>query len=235
MILFVAATFREMESFIQGVLPVSVFKGKGTVQKFRGMNVGFLICGVGPLNAAITLERYLESNNHTLYVINIGIAGSYDLQNLPLGSICVARKEIWPEYGVRTGNYFADPEKLGFPLDKKVQEVVWNSLYLESGPFKNEAGLNFDSGWHEGVSVTLAGVSSCHDHVRELKDHFQGDMENMEGFALAYCCHLRSIPFIEIRSISNLAGSRNKSEWDFKGAFAALNAVWSGLWEKQLS
>lgn len=233
MILFVAATLREMESFIKGSLPVSMLRDYGSHQQYRGKKISFLICGVGPLNAAINLERYLEKCKHKLYVVNIGIAGSYDLQNLSLGSVCLATQEIWPEYGVRTGSYFAQPEMLGFPLARQGADVVWNSLNLSKGPFIEDAGLDFDPGWHEGVSITLAGISSCPDHTGVLKAQFHADMENMEGFALAYCCHLRSIPFIEIRSISNLAGSRNKNEWDFKGAFEALRTVWAGLWRKQ--
>ncbi len=233
MILFVAATLKEMENFIKGSLSSDILTKEDTNQLFRGTGIDFLICGVGPLNAAINLERYLEKKKNVLHVVNIGIAGSYDLDNFPLGSVCVASHEVWPEYGVRTGSGFADPEKLGFPLYKKGTDVVWNRLRLEKSSFTREAGLNFDSGWHEGVSLTLAGVSSSPAEASELKTHFKADMENMEGFALAYCCHLRSVPFIEIRSISNLAGSRDKNEWDFKVAFKALRDVWSGLWGVQ--
>ena len=230
MILFVAATLREMESFIKGSLPAGVLRREGSVERFRGADIGFLICGVGPLNAAINLERYLTENSHARYVVNIGIAGCYDLQDFPLGSVCVAAQEVWPEYGVRTGCFFADPEELGFPLDKKGSGVVWNRLTLAKGSFIKEAGLNLESYWRGGVSITLAGVSSCPEQAGALKAHYQADMENMEGFALAYCCYLRSVPFIEIRTISNLAGSRDKNEWDFKGALGALKTVWSGLW-----
>lgn len=235
MILFVSATIREMENLIKGWLPASVLNHPGSIVKFRDTDIGFLVCGVGPLNAAISLERYLESNRHTLCVINIGIAGSYDLGVFPLGSVCVASREIWPEYGVKTQNCFADPEELGFPLYKKGHELIWNSLELETDSSGLGTGLTFDLSWRKGVSITLAGISSCSDQSRGFKEYFQGDMENMEGFALAYCCYLRSIPFAEIRSISNLAGSRNKDDWDFKGAFAALRDIWSGFWGIQHS
>lgn len=235
MILFVSATIREMEHFIKGWLPLSVLNYPGSNVKFRDTDIGFLICGIGPLNAAISLERYLENNRHTLCVINIGIAGSYDLGLFPLGSVCVASREIWPEYGVRTQNCLADPEKIGFPLYRKGNDVIWNSLQLETEFLSHVTGLTFDLSWRRGVSITLAGISSCPDQAREFKEYFQGNMENMEGFALAYCCYLRSIPFVEVRSISNLAGSRNKEDWDFKGAFVALQEIWSGFWGIQHS
>jgi futalosine hydrolase len=228
-ILFVAATFKEMESFIKGRPAARINTAEEMDQFSGGEDTGFLVCGVGPLNAVICLERCLEKNPGIRHVVNVGIAGSYDPGVFPLGSVCVVSREIWPEYGVRTGDSFADPVKLGFPLYKKGDHVVWNSLSLERAPFVREAGLNFDPGWSEGVSLTVSGVSSSPDQARKLKNGFQGDVENMEGFALAYCCHLRSVPFMEIRTISNLAGSREKTGWDFKAAFKALRQVRTGL------
>ncbi len=235
MILFVTATRREMKSFVREGWLAGILHNHGKIEQFRGTDIGFLICGVGPLNAAVNITRYLENNQQTRYVVNVGIAGSYDLQILPLASVCLAGLEIWPEYGVRTEYCFADPEKLGFPLDEKGGEVVWNSLRLETSDFTQKTGLCLDPDWHEGVSITLAGVSSSPDQARQFKTHFNGDMENMEGFALAYCCRLKSVPFAEIRSISNLAGSRSKAEWDFGGAFEALGSMWSRLWGYKLS
>lgn len=229
MILFVAATLKEMESFIKGRQVAGITTAQDVSQFSGGEDTGFLVCGVGPLNAAISLERCLEKNPVIRHVVNVGIAGSYDPGVFPLGSVCVVSREIWPEYGVRDEDSFADPVKLGYPLHKKGGHVVWNSLNLEKDPFVREAGLNFDPGWSEGVSLTVSGVSSSPDQARKLKTRFQGDVENMEGFALAYCCHLRSVPFMEIRTISNLAGSRAKTDWDFKAAFNSLSQVQGGL------
>lgn len=235
MILFVAATIKEMKCFIREELPLSILGQQGRVQRFRKKNIAFLLCGVGPLNAAINLERYLSVNKNIHLVVNVGIAGSYDLKSLPLGSVCVAGKEIWPEYGVRTSDFRADPELLGFPLDKRGGTQVWNSLPLKANTVAQGFGLNIDPTWSTGVSITLAGVSAGPEQAGALKEYFKADMENMEGFALAYCCYLRSVSFVEIRSISNLAGSRDKQEWDFPSAFHALGRIWSGIWERQYS
>lgn len=232
MILFAAATLRELEYLVRGDIPLDKTGSSCTVQRFRGVEAVFLVCGIGPLNAAINLERCLERNKGIRHVVNVGIAGSYDLDSFPLGSVCIASREVWPEYGVRSGNFFADPYSLGFPLAEIQPEPVWNSIELETVNFSRETGLSLDRDWKKGVSITLAGISSSWSQARDLQTRFHGDMENMEGFALAYCCRLRSVSFVEVRSISNPAGSRNRKEWDFKGALHALGSIWASLWRK---
>ena len=45
----------------------------------------------------------------------------------------------------------------------------------------------------------------------------------MEGAALHYVCLMEKIPFLQIRSISNYVGERNKRNWNMKEAIANLN------------
>ncbi len=219
-----------MDFFLKGHLALDVLDQDHPVCSFKNRQLGFLICGVGPLNAAIHLERFLASDSRVQAVLNVGIAGSYDLDQLPLGSVVEAGMEIWPEYGVLTDPFFADPRQLGFPLSGSGSDAVWNRIELDPDHFREKAGLPAVPCPCRGISITVAGVSSSPERPQALKSRFQADIENMEGFALAYCCHLRSIPFAEIRTISNLAGSRDKSDWDFRAAFSSLNTIWPMLW-----
>lgn len=45
----------------------------------------------------------------------------------------------------------------------------------------------------------------------------------MEGAALHYICRDVNIPFIQIRSVSNYVGERNKAHWKMKEAIYQLN------------
>jgi futalosine hydrolase len=45
----------------------------------------------------------------------------------------------------------------------------------------------------------------------------------MEGAALHYVCLQENIPFLQIRSISNRVGERDKAKWEFKEAIKNLN------------
>lgn len=45
----------------------------------------------------------------------------------------------------------------------------------------------------------------------------------MEGAALHYVCLIEKIPFMQIRSLSNFVGERDKSKWRMKEAITNLN------------
>jgi len=54
----------------------------------------------------------------------------------------------------------------------------------------------------------------------------------MEGAALHYVCLLERIPFLQIRSISNETGVRDKARWKMKEALTDLNATLISLIKK---
>jgi futalosine hydrolase len=45
----------------------------------------------------------------------------------------------------------------------------------------------------------------------------------MEGAALHYVCLQQEINFLQLRSISNIVGERDKQKWEMKEAIANLN------------
>ncbi len=50
--------------------------------------------------------------------------------------------------------------------------------------------------------------------IQFYRDTFNPVTESMEGAALHYVCLMEKIPFLQIRSISNYIGERNKKKWD---------------------
>ncbi len=48
-------------------------------------------------------------------------------------------------------------------------------------------------------------------------------VESMEGAALHYVCLMENIPFLQIRTVSNLMGERDKTRWKIKEAIKSLN------------
>ena len=64
--------------------------------------------------------------------------------------------------------------------------------------------------------------------VRLIKQ-FDPGIETMEGAALHYVCLQENIPFIQIRSVSNHVGERDKTKWKMKEAINNLNTELSKL------
>ncbi|MCG8529930.1 MAG: hypothetical protein MI749_04620, partial [Desulfovibrionales bacterium] len=84
-----------------------------------------------------------------------------------------------------------------------------------------KSGLDFIT----GPILTVAGISGTQDRVEALEQAFSPLAEAMEGAAAAHIAALYGIPFMEIRSISNRVGERDKSQWDIPGACLTLAQV----------
>ncbi|MDR2800975.1 MAG: hypothetical protein LBB52_06905 [Desulfovibrio sp.] len=118
---------------------------------------------------------------------------------------------------------FPSPGGRGFPLPLPLPQTC-----LESGPVFTrlelfpdramaELGLgNQDiTGYNEkdcqpvlrGASATVTGVSGSARRAARMASLSGALVENMEGFALALACAAAGIPFIELRSVSNKAGT----------------------------
>lgn len=187
------------------------------------------VIGVGPVNAALAMGEALvgASNAGTAVaaVLLAGLAGAFDLARLPLRSLCLVKEEIWPEYGLHDGTSVT-ARAFSFPLWRRAARDggdVYDRLPLAA---PEAAGLSPESGALEEVlSLTVAGVSASLARAGELSRRYGADLENMEGFAVAYACARHGIPCVEVRSVSNKVGPRSREEKDFPGALRRLERV----------
>ena len=167
-------------------------------------------------------------------VICMGVAGTYDPTVAPVGSVVVASEEIFPEYGVADGNDVS-AKALGFAQAQSPDGPVVDRIRLDFKESLGRLGLNWHTFPLAGPAVTVAGCSGTPEQALRIQKRTQGLLENMEGFALALGClqysarqtaptkdDFSSLPFVEIRSISNVAGQRPPQTWDLPAALAAL-------------
>ena len=59
--------------------------------------------------------------------------------------------------------------------------------------------------------------------IKFYREVFDPVTESMEGAALHYVCLMEKVPFVQIRSISNYIGERNKQKWDMMNSIVNLN------------
>lgn len=223
-ILIVAATKTELVSVFPEI-PKKDLK-QGELYKITSDKKNFycLTCGVGPINAAIYTQKAILLNNiHG--VINIGIAGAFDIKKIPIGSITISKKEIWPEYGLKTKDNI-DPKGLNFGLTKLENgNIIYNEIEISYENAMEKMGLSFNHNFYTTISLTVAGVSGDPLIAKGLKEQFNADIENMEGFPIAYVSLINNLPFVEIRSISNQVGERGVQHWDMKKALTSLKKI----------
>lgn len=200
-----------------------------------GASLYFLVCGVGPVASAWSLGRVLggaERSGSPIHgVINMGLAGSYDLAAAPVGSLVLATEERWPEYGLRRHDREM-PLPLNIPQGEGVAGSMPERLCLAPDKALGKLGLNCHSAclpsggrsrfFRLGPSVTVAGVSGTPEQAHRLAKFTGGLTENMEGFSLAFGSAALGLPFVEARAVSNAAGSRPPHTWDIPLAQDAL-------------
>lgn len=214
-----AALSPDFAAGLRGIEPVP--------HRIAGRAVHVCLTGVGPVNAALALGRVLSRLPQTRAVLNVGLAGSFDLERAPLGSVWRVRREIWPEYGlVQDGAPGADARALGFPLWERPEEEggpVWDALELPEPEAWQAEGLRCSA--PEAVSLTVAGVTGGPARAAWLAARHGALLENMEGFALALACARQGIPLLEVRVVSNLAGSREPQHRAFAPALARMGSL----------
>lgn len=200
-----------------------------------GREIHICLTGVGPINAALALGRVLARLPQTRAVLNVGLAGSFDLERAPLGSVWRVGREIWPEYGLAGDEApGADARGLGFAQWERTEEKggpVWETLDLARPEDWEAAGLRCSA--PNAVSLTVAGVSDGPGRAARLAGRYGALLENMEGFALALACARQGLPLLEIRVVSNLAGSRESQHRAFASALARMGALPGALLASQ--
>jgi futalosine hydrolase len=72
-----------------------------------------------------------------------------------------------------------------------------------------------------GVSVNE--ITTSKQKIKLYSEIFNPVVESMEGAALHYVCLMEKIPFLQIRSVSNYIGDRNKKNWNLKESIINLN------------
>ena len=201
-ILVVAATAKEINPFIE-------LTRTGNIN-----NADILISGIGLTASTYHLAKQLALKKYDL-VIQAGVAGCFDLR-IPLGAVVGVKQEAIADQSV------IELQKLKTLFDLK---LVPQDQY----PYKK--GWLINPNKHalkkaklkivKGISVNQ--ISTSKQLIKFYRDVFDPVTESMEGAALHYVCLMENVPFVQIRSISNYIGERNKKKWDMMDSIANLN------------
>lgn len=217
-----AATEVELRRALALVGPHVRVPRRGTARAVvAGRETLALVTGVGPVSAALEAGAALAANPDVTGVVNLGLAGVFDASAAPLGGVVCATAEIWPEYGVSGELGLADARALGFPQYDGEAGQVWDSLPLDPDEAAGRMGLSLPAGWARGPFVTVGQVGGP-DRAALLARRHKALAENMEGFSLALAAWSRGKAFLEVRTLSNEVGERDKSRWKAKAALAGL-------------
>lgn len=182
-----------------------------------------LVAGVGPIAAAVNTAKALASGEYNL-VISAGIAGGF-AGRAEIGSIVVANEIIAADLGVETPEGFRSLDELGFGSTRIQVDAC---LVRQVADALNTAGLSINI----GPVLTVSTVTGTDATAKELAARVQGaTAEAMEGYGVAVAALDRGLPILEIRTISNLVGTRDRAAWRIGDALDALERASSVLKE----
>ncbi|MFL5808576.1 MAG: futalosine hydrolase [Flavisolibacter sp.] len=175
-------------------------------------NVEVLITGIGLMAATYSItEAVLRKRPQ--FILQAGVAGSLD-ESLPLTKIVLVENEIAGDVGVVQQGRFHSIFDLGL-LGKN--DSPWKEGKLSNNVTAlKEVGLTIVDG------VTVNEISTDEDRINYYRK-LGARIESMEGAALHYVALQEKIPFLQIRSLSNFAGERDKGKWMMKEAINSLN------------
>lgn len=171
-----------------------------------------IVCesGVGKVNASRTTQLLID-NYDVDCIINIGCAGALKEQ-LNIGDIVIGKYLVQHDFDITKFNHdkgYIPNVGIKIESDKNLLDMFLN---------------NIDSNVFVGTIAT--GDIFCTDKNMSLKIHnkFNADCVEMEGAAIAQVCYLCNIPFIIIRSISDVVNGTNTIDYD-KFAISSANKV----------
>ncbi len=195
-LLIVAATEFEIEPFIQ-------YKKKADI----------LITGIGIPATFYHLTKKLLTGNYDL-AIQAGIAGT-SFDGFALAEVVAVKEDTFGDVGIEEKGEMHTLFENGF--------VGKNDFPFTNGWLVNDENDFGKVSLPSAKAITVNKISDNELHNKLMKQKFGAEVESMEGAAFHYVCLQQKINFLQIRSLSNIVGERDKSKWKLKTSIENLN------------
>lgn len=180
--------------------------------------------GVGSATAAAGTARLLAlaeaAGRPYRAVICAGIAGGF-ADRVAVGGIVLATSSIGADLGAETPDGFQPLDRLGMsPAD------LGGALHIPADPAllaAVRAGLPQAVVGDVLTVNTVTGSDATAE--RHRKAYPDAVAEAMEGHGVGLAAARAAVPFLEVRTIANPVGPRDRAAWRLDAAFAALGTV----------
>lgn len=176
-------------------------------------DIAILATGVGSVATTHSLMRHTGSNTPDL-ILQAGIAGCFTHRRH--GETMVIHEEILADLGVWEEPGF----KTLFDLGLAGRDEPPFSDGLLVNPHKKLLAL---SALDQARGITVNEITTDATRIGWLQQNIRPVVESMEGGALHYVCLRENIPFLQLRSVSNDIGIRDKTKWGIGAAIEGLN------------
>jgi futalosine hydrolase len=204
---------RKYEFCVMNLLLVSATEFELEPFLHENEKVEVLITGVGIPNTIYHLTKKLAKKNYDL-VIQAGIAGSFNEQILK-GSVVVVKQDTFGDVGMEEKENFKTLFETG--LAQANDFPFRNGWLLNENKYLSHQSLPIVNG------VTVNKITDDQKIIRGMVKKFRADIESMEGAAFHFACLHQKVNFLQLRSISNTVGDRDKKNWQMNIAIENLS------------
>ncbi|MEO8117205.1 MAG: futalosine hydrolase, partial [Bacteroidota bacterium] len=126
------------------------------------------------------------------------------------------KNDAFADVGVEENGEWMDLFDMNF-IQKNTFPYTENKL--ENGWLKDYNPLKLPA----VAAITVNEVTTRKERRDQYVKKYNPFLESMEGAALHYVCLMKGVPFVQLRTISNMVGERNKQKWQIKSAIEYLN------------
>jgi len=185
-------------------------------EKSKRFKVYFHQSGVGMMATSFSLTKLILEEKPDL-LLQVGMAGCFNT-SMALGKVMVVEKDHAGDLGVEEDGKWKD--LFGLKLEKP------NYHPYEKSALPNQYVKKFNLLNLKTVAgVTVNEITTRKDRIKQLVKKYEPVTESMEGAALHYTCRSTGTPFLQMRTISNYIGERDKSKWLIKESLDNLNTT----------
>jgi futalosine hydrolase len=176
-----------------------------------------LVTGVGMVATAAWCSRTLVEVQYDL-ALNLGVCGSFQ-RSLEPGTVVHVVSDRVAELGAEDDERFLPIGELGL--------IDPDNLPMSGAALVNPAPPD-NLALRQLPQVTGITVNTVHGNERSIAavvERFNPHVESMEGAAFMYACLMHTVPFAQVRAVSNAVEKRNRGAWRMREAIAALGVT----------
>ncbi len=161
-------------------------------------------CGVGKVNAARTAQIMIDVMKVD-YIINVGVAGGVS-NSLNVCDIVIGEKLVQHDFDITA----FDHAKGYIP---NVGVYLNSDEYLLRIAEKEKESFN-ETNFHKGVIASGDIFCTSEKMSKKINEKFNALCVDMEGASIAQVAYLSGVPFLVVRSISDIPNNNNKITYE---------------------
>lgn len=195
---------------------------RGLTASADGADGHVIAAGVGPAasaaGTAFALADGAARGRPYGLAVSAGIGGGFTRNGVAVGDTVTADRLVAADLGATTPDGFVPVTELGF------------GTVAHRPPRDLVSAVAEATGAATGTVLTVSAVTGTQERADELTGRHPGAVaEAMEGFGVAEAAAQYGVPVLEIRTVSNAVGPRDRDAWRIPAALAALTTAFARL------